>query len=66
MSQEADDLDPQRRLGWSVVVTGLATTISDQIARYEQLLRPWVNMAMDSVIAIAPQTGVRIVPHNTQ
>ena len=34
-------LDPQRRLGWSVVVTGLAATVTDpdDIARYEQLLQ---------------------------
>lgn len=42
VAYEADDLDPHQRLGWSVVVTGLATTVSDpdQIARYEQLLHP--------------------------
>ena len=65
VAYEADDLDPQQRLGWSVVVTGPATTITDpdQIARYEQLLQPWVNMTMDTVIAIEPEivTGVRIV-----
>jgi len=65
VAYEADDLDPQRRTGWSVVVTGLATTITDpeQVARYERLLHPWVNMAMDTVIAIDPGivTGLRIV-----
>ncbi|WP_454561339.1 pyridoxamine 5'-phosphate oxidase family protein [Mycobacterium haemophilum] len=65
VAYEADELDPQRRTGWSVVVTGLATTITnpEQIARYEQLLQPWVNMAMDTVIAIQPEviTGIRIV-----
>ncbi len=65
VAYEADQLDAVDRTGWSVVVTGLATTVADaaQIARYEQLLHPWVNLAMDSVIAINPQivTGVRIV-----
>jgi hypothetical protein len=65
VAYEADNLDPQHRTGWSVVVTGWATTICDpdQIARYEQLLQPWVNMAMDTVIAIEPEivTGIRIV-----
>ncbi|MGB8387367.1 pyridoxamine 5'-phosphate oxidase family protein, partial [Mycobacterium sp.] len=44
VAYEADDVDPQRRAGWSVVVTGWATTITDpdRIARYEQLLHPWV------------------------
>lgn len=68
VAYEADDLDPQQRLGWSVVVTGLATTITDpeQVARYEQLLQPWVNLAMDTVIAIEPEiiTGIRIAPDN--
>lgn len=65
VAYEADHLDAVDRTGWSVVVTGLATTITDaaQIARYEQLLHPWVNLAMDTVIAINPQivTGIRIV-----
>ncbi len=65
VAYEADQLDAVDRTGWSVVVTGLATTVTDpaRIARYEQLLHPWVNLAMDSVIAINPQivTGVRIV-----
>ncbi len=65
VAYEADDLDPQRRAGWSVVVTGWATTITDpeQVARYEQLLHPWVNMAMDTMIAIQPEivTGIRII-----
>lgn len=36
--------------------------------RYQQLLQPWVNMAMDTVIAINPEivTGVRIVDDNTK
>jgi Pyridoxamine 5'-phosphate oxidase len=65
VAYEADDLDPQRRAGWSVVVTGWATTITDpeEVARYEQLLHPWVNMTMDTMIAIQPEivTGIRIV-----
>lgn len=65
VAYEADDLDPQRQLGWSVVVTGLATTVTDpeHIARYEQLLQPWVN-TVDTVVAIEPHivTGIRIAP----
>jgi len=65
VAYEADDLDSRRQLGWSVVVTGMATTITDpgHIARYEQLLRPWVNKVMDTVIAIEPEivTGIRFV-----
>jgi len=65
VAYEADDLDLHRHAGWSVVVTGLATTVTDldEVARYEQLLHPWVNKA-DSVIAIEPRivTGIRILP----
>ncbi|WP_396912249.1 pyridoxamine 5'-phosphate oxidase family protein [Mycolicibacterium sp.] len=65
VAYEADDIDPRQRVGWSVVVTGLATTITDpdDIARYEQLLHPWVNKVMDTIVAIDPEiiTGVRIV-----
>ncbi len=65
MAYEVDRLDPERRAGWSVAVTGWATTITDpqQLARYEQLLHPWVNMTMDTMIAIRPEiiTGIRIV-----
>lgn len=64
VAYEADDLNPQQRTGWSVVITGFATTITDpdEIARYEQALRPWVNMTMDTVLAIDPEivTGIRI------
>jgi hypothetical protein len=63
IAYEADRIDPPTRTGWSVVATGLARTLTDpdQVSRYEQLLRPWVNHA-DSVVAIAPAmiTGLRI------
>lgn len=64
VAYEADSIDPQTRTGWSVIVTGLAHTLTDpeQVLRYEQLLQPWVNHA-DTVVAIAPQmiTGLRII-----
>nr|WP_083889930.1 pyridoxamine 5'-phosphate oxidase family protein [Nocardia pneumoniae] len=65
VAYEADDIDPIRRVGWSVVVTGLAHTITDpdRIARYEQLLHPWVDKVMDTVIAIEPTivAGIRLI-----
>lgn len=65
VAYEADDLDPQRREGWSVSLTGWATTVTDPrlTARYERLLDPWVTMTMDTTIAIQPEivTGIRIV-----
>ncbi|MEE6138459.1 pyridoxamine 5'-phosphate oxidase family protein [Mycobacterium sp. 050128] len=66
VAYEADSIDPQTRTGWSVVVTGHAYTITDpdQVSRYEQLLRPWVNHA-DRAVAIEPGviTGLRIAPN---
>ena len=55
IAYEADRIDPPTRTGWSVVATGLARTLTDpdQVARYEQLLHPWVNHT-DTVVAITP------------
>jgi hypothetical protein len=43
----------------------VATAVTDpkHVARYERLLQPWVNLPMDTVIAIEPHivTGIRIV-----
>jgi hypothetical protein len=65
VAYEADDLDPIRRPGWSVVATGLVRPITDpaRIADYERVLHPWVGMVMDTVISIRPEivTGFRLV-----
>ncbi|HWS94256.1 MAG TPA: pyridoxamine 5'-phosphate oxidase family protein [Mycobacterium sp.] len=64
VAYEVDRIDPWRRTGWSVIVTGRAHTLTDpdQVSRYEELLHPWVDHA-DSVIAIEPEvvTGLRII-----
>jgi len=61
---EADDIDPVRHTGWSVIVTGMARLVREPaaIARYERLLEPWAAGQMDYVIAITPQiiTGIRL------
>lgn len=61
---EADDIDPVRHTGWSVIVTGMARLIRDPaaVSRYEKLLQPWAEGQMDYVIAITPQvvTGLRL------
>lgn len=66
VAYEADVLDPVERVGWSVVVTGVARTITDpeRLARVGELLQPWVDSAMDTAIAISPElvTGIRLVP----
>jgi nitroimidazol reductase NimA-like FMN-containing flavoprotein (pyridoxamine 5'-phosphate oxidase superfamily) len=61
---EADDIDPVRHTGWSVIATGMARLVSDPavITRYQELLEPWAAGQMDYVIAIQPQviTGLRL------
>ncbi|RDI55287.1 pyridoxamine 5'-phosphate oxidase family protein [Nocardia mexicana] len=69
VAYEADDIDPVRRVGWSVVVTGFARPVTDRdrIARYEGLLHSWVDKVMDTVIAIEPEivTGIRLAEKRT-
>jgi nitroimidazol reductase NimA-like FMN-containing flavoprotein (pyridoxamine 5'-phosphate oxidase superfamily) len=64
VAYEADEIDPSSHVGWSVVVTGVARLVSDQIevARYEQMLRPWLAGNMEYVIRIIPElvTGFRL------
>ncbi|MEV6097387.1 pyridoxamine 5'-phosphate oxidase family protein [Nocardia sp. NPDC051981] len=65
VAYEADDIDRVTRLGWSVVVIGLARTITapELVARYDALVRPWVDGVMDTIVAIEPTlvTGIRLV-----
>ncbi|MFA3878059.1 pyridoxamine 5'-phosphate oxidase family protein [Streptomyces sp. MMCC 100] len=64
VAYEADSIDPDTHLGWSVVVTGYARPVTDagELARYQALLRPWVDRTMDYAIRIVPDliTGVRL------
>ena len=62
---EADDLDPETRTGWSVVVIGEASRIDDdhEVARLSEVpLRPWGPGRHDHLvrITIAEITGRRI------
>ncbi|WP_323183368.1 pyridoxamine 5'-phosphate oxidase family protein [Streptomyces sp. NBC_00038] len=43
VAYEADDLAPATRTGWSVVVSGTASQVSDpaELARYQAALTPW-------------------------
>ncbi|WP_308163133.1 pyridoxamine 5'-phosphate oxidase family protein [Nocardia alni] len=65
VAYEVDEIDPVTHTGWAVVVTGLAEAITDpvRIARYERLLRPWMDRSLDTVIAIDPSMieGVRLL-----
>jgi hypothetical protein len=62
---EADELDPVRHTGWSVIATGLARLVREPatVARYQQRLEPWVERQMDYVVAIEPQimTGIHLL-----
>ena len=64
VAYEADSIDPDTHLGWSVVVTGYAQPVTDpgELTRYQALLRPWVDRSMDYAIRIVPDliTGVRL------
>ncbi|WP_199791385.1 pyridoxamine 5'-phosphate oxidase family protein [Streptomyces sp. 142MFCol3.1] len=69
VAYEADAIDPDRHLGWSVTVTGYAHLVTEpeELARYRALLNPWVNQTMDYAVRIRPDliTGLRITDANT-
>jgi hypothetical protein len=65
VAYEADAIDPAEHLGWSVIVTGIATSVGEpDRTRYERLLRPWANGHKDQIIRIEPElvTGFELVP----
>lgn len=64
VAYEADVIDPDTHLGWSVVVTGYAHLITapEELARYQAMLCPWVDRAMDYAVRIKSDvvTGFRL------
>jgi hypothetical protein len=64
VAYEADAIAPDTHLGWSVVATGYAHLVTDpgELARYQAMLRPWVNQTMDYAVRIRPDlvTGIRL------
>jgi hypothetical protein len=54
VAYEADLIDPDTHLGWSVIIVGRACRLSDGAVadRYRQLLQPWIDGGGDDVIAI--------------
>lgn len=64
VAYEADVIDPDTHLGWSVVVTGYAqlVTETEDLRRYQAMLRPWVERSMDYAVRIVPDliTGIRL------
>ncbi|KPI10266.1 Pyridoxamine 5'-phosphate oxidase-related protein [Actinobacteria bacterium OV450] len=64
VAYEADVIDPDTHLGWSVVVTGYASPVTDadDADRYADLVHPWVAQAMTGALRIRPDlvTGFRL------
>lgn len=65
VAYEADSIDPDTHLGWSVVVIGKAghVTSEAEAAGYRLALQPWVAGEMDDVIMIHAElvTGYQLV-----
>lgn len=70
VAYEADVIDPAQYLGWSVVVVGRASPLTDEAecARFRERLLPWITGAKDDIIAIRTDMvdGFRIVSEPTQ
>ncbi|MGW6568569.1 pyridoxamine 5'-phosphate oxidase family protein [Streptomyces sp. NPDC054975] len=65
VAYEADVIDPETHIGWSVVVTGYAHRITDEreLARSAARLRPWVqHPTMNAALRIRPDlvTGLQL------
>jgi Pyridoxamine 5'-phosphate oxidase len=65
VAYEADLIDPDTHLGWSVIIVGLATRLTDpaEADRYRELLQPWVVDGRDEIITIQADMvdGFRLV-----
>ena len=65
VAYEADLIDPDTHLGWSVIIVGRASRLTDpaQAAQYRELLQPWVADGADDIIAIQADMvdGFRLV-----
>lgn len=65
VAYEADLIDPDTHLGWSVIIVGRASRLTEglEAERYRQLLQPWVAGGSDDVIAIRADMvdGFRLV-----
>ncbi|MFJ9549248.1 pyridoxamine 5'-phosphate oxidase family protein [Streptomyces erythrochromogenes] len=64
VAYEADVIDPDTHLGWSVVVTGYARPVADadEADRYADVLRPWAGAPATGALRIRPDlvTGFRL------
>jgi nitroimidazol reductase NimA-like FMN-containing flavoprotein (pyridoxamine 5'-phosphate oxidase superfamily) len=67
VAYEADLIDSDSRLGWSVIVVGTARLLTDDVAaaHYRARLKPWITGVVDDVITITADlvTGYEMVAH---
>lgn len=65
VAYEADEIDPVRHTGWSVIATGLARLLTDpqDVARYVAATEPWIAGEMNQIVVIEPEfiSGRRLV-----
>ena len=65
VAYEADDIDTDRHLGWSVVVRGQLQAVSEpeEAARYQQRVSTWAPGSRDHILFIEPVfvSGIRLV-----
>jgi hypothetical protein len=54
---QADSIDPVAESGWSITVTGVARRVvdPDEVARYESVLTPFVDVPNVEVLRIHPE-----------
>ncbi|HEX9517341.1 MAG TPA: pyridoxamine 5'-phosphate oxidase family protein [Streptosporangiaceae bacterium] len=66
VAYEADSIDSENHLGWSVIVVGTARLLTDEgaAAHYRARLQPWISGRVDDVITISADmvTGYQMVP----
>jgi Pyridoxamine 5'-phosphate oxidase len=66
VAYEADALDVDSRLGWTVIVVGAArlVTDADAVLAHRAVLKPWLSGAMTDVVEISTEivTGYELIP----
>ncbi len=66
VAYEADALDLGSRLGWTVIVVGVARPVTDAdvVLRHRARLQPWLGGVMTDIIEISSEivTGYQLVP----
>jgi hypothetical protein len=66
VAYEADVIDPETHIGWSVVVTGYARRITDpgELARFATRMRPWIDHRdLNTALRIQPDlvSGLQLI-----